>query len=80
MSFAKIAELIEGRSYNDVKNRWSQISRQIAALKVERLRYSWALVGGEEGAVSPSYSACAFCVFHCAFSAVSWPFFCGYEL
>lgn len=33
-SFAKIAEQIEGRSYNDVKNRWSQISRQIAALKV----------------------------------------------
>ncbi|CAM9781838.1 unnamed protein product, partial [Sphacelaria rigidula] len=35
MSFAKIAEQIEGRSYNDVKNRWSQISRQIAALKVK---------------------------------------------
>lgn len=34
LSFAKIAEKIEGRSYNDVKNRWSQISRQIAALKV----------------------------------------------
>lgn len=33
-SFAKIAEQIDGRSYNDVKNRWSQISRQIAALKV----------------------------------------------
>ncbi|CAM9775779.1 unnamed protein product, partial [Ectocarpus sp. 12 AP-2014] len=27
-SFAKIAEQIDGRSYNDVKNRWSQISRQ----------------------------------------------------
>lgn len=37
-SFAKIAEQIEGRSYNDVKNRWSQISRQIAALKVGRTR------------------------------------------
>lgn len=33
-SFAKIAGEIDGRSYNDVKNRWSQISRQIAALKV----------------------------------------------
>lgn len=33
-SFAKIAEQIDGRSYNDIKNRWSQISRQIAALKV----------------------------------------------
>ncbi|CAN0282041.1 unnamed protein product, partial [Laminaria digitata] len=33
-SFAKIAGDIDGRSYNDVKNRWSQISRQIAALKV----------------------------------------------
>ena len=34
-SFAKIAGEIDGRSYNDVKNRWSQISRQIAALKVK---------------------------------------------
>lgn len=34
MSFAKIAEQIDGRSYNDIKNRWSQINRQIAALKV----------------------------------------------
>lgn len=37
-SFAKIAEQIEGRSYNDVKNRWSQISRQIAALQVRERR------------------------------------------
>ncbi|CAM9342684.1 unnamed protein product [Discosporangium mesarthrocarpum] len=31
--FAKIAEHMSGRSYNDVKNRWSHISRQIAALE-----------------------------------------------
>lgn len=42
-SFAKIAEQIEGRSYNDVKNRWSQISRQIAALKVCACYVGWNL-------------------------------------